>query len=63
MVIKEIPDIHYTVERCGSDRWEVNKRGFNKAIASFSDKNDAVDYARSLAEMELKEPATVSVRD
>ncbi len=63
MIIKEIPDVQYTVERCSSDRWEVSKRGFNKAIASFSDKNDAVDYARSLAEMEMQQPAAVTVRD
>ncbi len=63
MGIKQVGEVQYTVERSGHDRWEVNKRGFEKAIASFSDKNDAVDYARSLAEMELREPAAVTVVD
>ena len=61
MEIKRLAEDHYTVEHSAPDRWEVNKRGFDKAIASFSDKNDAVDYARFLAEMQ--QSAEVTVKD
>ena len=40
----------YKVQRSSSGQWEVNEEGFEKAIASFSVKDDAVDYAHRLAE-------------
>lgn len=40
----------YKVQRSDLGQWEVNEEGFEKAIASFSVKDDAVDYAHRLAE-------------
>jgi hypothetical protein len=50
----------YTVERSSTGQWEVNEHGFEKPIASFSIKDDAVDYAHRLAE--TKNAAEVAVR-
>ncbi len=58
---KQLAGDHYSVERSAPDRWEVSKSGFAKVIASFSDRNDAVDYAQFLAD--LQGPAEVTVKD
>lgn len=50
----------YKVQRSDSGQWEVNEEGFEKAIASFSVKDDAVDYAHRLAE--VKNAAEVRVQ-
>lgn len=42
--------VFYRVERSDTGQWEVNEEGFEKPIASFSLKDDAVDYAHRLAE-------------
>ena len=52
--------IHYLVACTRSGQWEVNESGFEKAIASFSIKADAIDYAERLAE--TKRSADVLVR-
>ncbi|MGH8673410.1 MAG: DUF2188 domain-containing protein [Burkholderiales bacterium] len=41
---------YFTVTRSRSGQWEVNEPGFDRPIVSFSDRNDALDYARRLAE-------------
>ena len=52
---------HYLVACSRSGQWEVNESGFDKAIASFSIKDDAIDYAQRLAE--TKRYADVQVRE
>lgn len=42
--------VYYTVARSSSGQWEVHERGFDKSIASFSRKEDAIEYAERLAE-------------
>ena len=42
--------VYYTVKRSSSGQWEVNALGSERPIVSFSDWNEAVDYAKRLAE-------------
>ena len=57
---KPEPKVCYKVERARSGHWDVNEEGFEKPIASFPDKDDAVDYAHRLAG--TKNSAEVQVR-
>ena len=41
--------VNYVVERAMTGQWDVNEQGFEKPIASFQEKGDAVEYARRLA--------------
>lgn len=50
MDIKPKSRVCYKVRRSDSGQWEVNEEGMGKTIASFSVKDDAVDYAHRLAE-------------
>ena len=49
-------DPYYTVTRSRSGQWEVNDPALDRPIVSFSDKEDALDYARRLTEVR-KSPA------
>ena len=51
--------VNYVVERSNAGQWDVNEEGFDKPIASFQEKDDAVEYAQRLAD--TKEDAKVSV--
>jgi uncharacterized protein DUF2188 len=44
-------DVYYRVTRTRSGQWEVSDPALDRAIASFSDKADAFDYARRLTEV------------
>jgi len=40
--------LYYTVTRSRSGQWEVTEPGFDRPIVSFSDRDDALEYARRL---------------
>jgi len=42
-----------------SGQWEVREEGFEKALASFDEQEDALEYAQDLAE--TKDGSTVKV--
>lgn len=42
-------------------QWDVKEEGFEKALASFDDQEDAIKYAQDLAE--TKDGSTVKVLD
>jgi len=44
-----------------SGQWEVKEEGFEKALASFDDQEDALEYAQDLAE--TKDGSSVKVYD
>ena len=44
-----------------SGQWEVKEEGFEKALASFAEQEDALEYAQDLAE--TKDGSTVKVYD
>ena len=44
-------DLYYTVTRSRSGQWEVNDPALDRPIVSFSDREDAFDYARRLTEV------------
>ena len=54
-------DSYYTVTRSRSGQWEVNDPALDRPIVSFSDKGDALDYARRLSEVR-KLPEYASIR-
>ena len=41
--------------------WDVTEEGFEKALASFDDQEDAIEYARDLAK--AKNGSTVTILD
>ena len=43
--------LYYTVTRSRSGQWEVTEPGFDRPIVSFSDRDDALEYARRLTEV------------
>ena len=51
--VQHSPDgnLYYTVTRSRSGQWEVTEPGFDRPIVSFSDRDDALDYARRLTEV------------
>jgi hypothetical protein len=44
-----------------SGQWDVKEEGFEKALASFDDQEDAIEYAQDLAE--IKDGSTIKVFD
>jgi hypothetical protein len=54
-------DPYYTVTRSRSGQWEVNDPALDRPIVSFSDRADALDYARRLGEVR-KLPEYASIR-
>ena len=54
-------DPYYKVTRSRSGQWEVSDPALDRAIVSFSSKEDALDYARRLAEV-TKLPAYARIR-
>jgi hypothetical protein len=59
----EHPDTnpYCTVTRSRSGQWEVTEPGVGRPIVSFSDREDALDYARGLAEVRML-PAYARIR-
>ena len=51
----------YTVEQSRSGQWEVTEPGFDRPIVSFSDRDDALEYARRLTEVRAS-PAYARIR-
>jgi hypothetical protein len=54
-------DLYYKVTRSRSGQWEVSDPALDRPIVSFSEKEEAFDYARRLAEV-TKLPAYAHIR-
>ena len=54
-------DSYYKVTRSRSGQWEVSDPALDRTIVSFSEREDALDYARRLAEV-TKLPAYARIR-
>jgi len=54
-------DLYYIVTRSRSGQWEVSDPALDRPIVSFSEKEDAFDYARRFAEV-TKLPAYARTR-
>lgn len=54
-------DLYYKVTRSRSGQWEVTDPALDRTIVSFSEKEEAFDYARRLAEV-TKLPAYAHTR-
>ena len=54
-------DLYYKVTRSRSGQWEVSDPALDRPIVSFSEKADALDYARRLGEV-TKLPAYARIR-
>ena len=54
-------DLYYKVTRSRSGQWEVSDPALDRPIVSFSEKEEALDYARRLAEV-TKWPAYGRIR-
>ena len=54
-------DLYYTVTRSRSGQWEVTDPALDRTIVSFSEREEAFDYARRLAEV-TKLPAYARIR-
>lgn len=52
---------YYTVTRSRSGQWEVNAEGFDRPIVSFSDRKEALDYARRLTDASWSDPVPYSL--
>jgi hypothetical protein len=53
MECKPLSQIVYTVRRAQWGQWEINESGYDRSIASFSNKYEAVEYAQCLAEAKM----------
>lgn len=51
--------VYYTIKRSSSGQWEVNELGLDRPIVSFSDRNEALDYAQRLTEAKRAAEVTV----
>ena len=54
-------NLYYTVTRSRSGQWEVTEPGFDRPIVSFSDRDDALEYAIRLTEVRAS-PAYARIR-
>ena len=54
-------DVYYRVTRTRSGQWEVSDPALDRPIVSFSEREEALDYARRLAEV-TKLPAYAHIR-
>ena len=54
-------DLYYKVTRSRSGQWEVSDPALDRPIVSFSEREEALDYARRLAEV-TKLPAYAHIR-
>lgn len=41
--------VMYLVRQVGANRWEVNRSGLDKPVASFPDKEGAVEFAERMS--------------
>lgn len=41
--------VRYIIERTMEGKWDVSEKGFDEPIASFQERNDAIEYAQRLA--------------
>lgn len=47
--MREEPErVDYLVRQVGTDRWEVSRHGIEKPVASFPDRDDAIEIAEHL---------------
>lgn len=52
-------NVRYTVTQAASGQWAVQQSGFREPLATFRDRNDAVEYAERLAGTKVSADVTV----